>query len=128
MKFKLDENIGRRGGDILRADQHDVATVHEQQLTGAADPKVIDVCRTEGRCLVTLDLDFGNPLRFRPRDYRGIVVLRLPPRPSADDLIDCVKTLAAGLTGKDVDGKLWIVQRGAIREYSPADEADDDSK
>lgn len=36
MKLKLDENIGMRGIAALRADGHDVATVHEQALTSAA--------------------------------------------------------------------------------------------
>lgn len=81
---------------------------------------------------MTLDMDFGNPLRYRPRDYRGIVVLRLPAKPSAADLLDCVKTLATGLKTKEVDRQLWIVQRGAIREYAPVDEPipgfDDDTE
>jgi predicted nuclease of predicted toxin-antitoxin system len=78
VKLKLDENLGVRGADILRAGGHDVATVFEQGLTSAPDTAVATACKTEGRCLVTLDLDFGNPLIFRPSDYAGIVVIRLP--------------------------------------------------
>ena len=32
----------------------------EQALGGAVDPRIIEVCRLEGRALVTLDLDFAN--------------------------------------------------------------------
>jgi len=28
----------------------------------------MEACRAEGRCLVTLDLDFGNPLLFKPSE------------------------------------------------------------
>ncbi len=61
---------------------HDVATVLEQALTSATDADLIRLCMEEGRALVTLDLDFANPLRFRPSLYAGIAVLRLPDKPS----------------------------------------------
>src|SRR4051794_4644363 len=119
MKIKLDENLGRACARALEAAGHDVATVVRQRLAGAPDRLVIDVCRDEGRILVTLDQDFGNPLRFVPREYAGIVVLRLPRRPTPDDLLDAVQTLVAGLEVQDIMGKLWFVEAGRVREYQP---------
>jgi Domain of unknown function (DUF5615) len=72
--------------------------------------------------LITLDLDFSNPLRFRPADYPGIAVLRLPPRPSPANLSDAMRTLLAGLAQREITGKLWVVQRERIREYQPVEE------
>ena len=119
MKIKLDENLGKREADYFRQTDHDVATVPEQGLCSSADDKLLGICRTEGRCLVTLDLDFGNPLLFIAEDYAGIAVLRLPPNPNPEDLHDAVRTLIQGLTQKEIEGKLWIIQRGRIREYQP---------
>ncbi len=124
MRLKLDENLGRRGIKALRAAGHDVSTVWEQGLTSAPDPEVIAVCRDERRCLVTLDLDFSNPLRFHPNEYHGIAVLRLQGRPSQQKLMTAVKTLIGGLANSDVTGQLWIVQAGTIREYQPERDAD----
>lgn len=117
MRLKLDENLGQRGAELLRQAGHDVATVIEQGLQSGPDPALIEVCRTENRCLVTLDLDFSNPLRFNPANYAGIAVLRLPARLTPNDLADALQTLIAGLEQEEVFGKLWIIQRGRLRIY-----------
>jgi hypothetical protein len=117
MKLKLDENLGQRTSELLRSNGHEVSSVSEQNLCSANDRTLIEVCRTEHRCLVTLDLDFGNPLLFRPSEYEGIAVLRLPPDPSHNDLIDAANTLIGALARGKINGKLWVVQRGRIREY-----------
>ncbi len=117
MKLKLDENLGLRGKAILVAAGHDVCTVVEQSLAGYEDRALIERCRTEGRGLVTLDLDFANPFVFLPSQYPGIAVLRLPPRPSHPDLLALVQTLANALGHDSIEGKLWIVEPARIRIY-----------
>ncbi len=117
MRLKLDENLGRLTAELLRGSGHDVETVPSQYLCSASDRVLIERCRAEFRCLVTLDLDFGNPLLFRPAAYAGIVVLRMPPKPTREDLVVCVRTLNAALAADEVRGKLWMVQRGRVRKY-----------
>ena len=92
MKLKLDENLGERMATLLRAAGHDVATVSGEDLCRAVDPVIIEVSRAEGRCLVTMDLDFANPLRFRPDRYAGIAVLRLPTEPSRPRFAELART------------------------------------
>ncbi|MCX5810098.1 MAG: DUF5615 family PIN-like protein [Proteobacteria bacterium] len=97
MKLKLDENLGKSAATIFRNAGHDTATIAEEGLKGAHDSKIIEMCKAEARCLVTLDMDFGNPLVFYPEKYNGIAVLRLPYMPSYDDLLDACRTLIAAL-------------------------------
>jgi len=122
VRFKLDENLGRRGAELLRQAGHAVTTVLEQHLCGATDAELIEVCSSENRGIVTLDLDFGNPLPFRPSNYAGIAVLRLPSKPTPDDLFDAIRTLIAGLAQRQIEGKPWIIQRGRIRAYQPEED------
>lgn len=44
-------------------------------------------------------------------------MLRPPLESVGEDLLDTVRTLATGLANMTIEGKLWIVQRGRIREY-----------
>ena len=118
-RFKLDENIGNRGKQLFIDAGYDVCTIYEQNLQGSPDTEVIAVCQSEKRCLVTLDLYFSNPFIFVPSEYSGIAVLRLPKRSNHQDLIELMQTLIKGLKDNNIEGKLWIVQKGAIRIYEP---------
>jgi hypothetical protein len=73
--------------------------------------------RKNERAIVTLDLDFSNPLLFRPSDFRGIAVLRLSKRASSNELMALAKTLIEGLAKEKLDRKLWVVELGRIRVY-----------
>jgi hypothetical protein len=44
----LDENIGRRGLELLKASGHDVMTVWDQGLHGVADEELFEVARLRG--------------------------------------------------------------------------------
>jgi hypothetical protein len=48
VKFKLDENIGRRGLELLKAFGHDVMTVWDQGLRGVTDQKLFENLLSRG--------------------------------------------------------------------------------
>jgi len=125
MKVKLDENLGDRAADRFRQAGHDVATVHEEGLCSAPDLRLISACREENRCLVSLDLDFANPFLFKPRQFKGIAVIRLPHKPTADDLFAAIERLIAEMSRSSIMGKLWVIQRDAVREYQPNEDEED---
>ncbi len=117
MKLKLDENLGPGIAEIFRAASHDVRMTREQGLGGSQDAVLIEVCRAEERCLVTLDLDFSHILNYPPERYTGIAVLRLPEPMSYQDLREAVRTLVKAFEKREISRKLWIVSRGRVREY-----------
>jgi predicted nuclease of predicted toxin-antitoxin system len=115
VKFKLDENIGHRGRELLEAAGHDVMTVREQDLRGAADEELFKVCAAERRVLITLDHDFGHVLRFPPEQSAGVVILEVGPRSTLHAILGRLRDLLAVLQGQSVAGALWIVEPGRVR-------------
>ena len=71
MKLKLDENLGRRTVKLFGRAGHDVATVASEEFFSVADEDLIGISRREGRCLVTLNLDFSNLAALQARNTRG---------------------------------------------------------
>lgn len=115
MKFKLDENFGTRTQWIFRTHGHDVKTVRDQNLQGCVDQRLYEVCCAERRCLVTLDLDFSDVVRFPPQQACGIVVIRVPHNPTLPLLEQLARQFLKSLETMTVEKKLWIVETGRIR-------------
>ena len=68
---------------------------------------------------MTLDLDSGNPLVFKPADDPGLAVIRLRSKTEPADLERALRVLAAGLEAGPIADKLWIVEPSCLREYQP---------
>jgi predicted nuclease of predicted toxin-antitoxin system len=84
-------------------------------LQGASDERLYEICQTENRCLVSLDLDFANVIRFPPAEVGGIIVIRLPRNPNLSTLEELVSQFLQALDRMQVERKLWIVELGRIR-------------
>ena len=115
MRFKLDENFGTRTQQLFRAAGHDVQTIRDQRLQGCSDQHLYEVCCTERRCLVTLDLHFADVTRFPPAQANGMVVIRVPRNPSLALLEQLVRQFLQALAQMPVEKELWIVEIGRIR-------------
>jgi len=115
VKIKLDENIGKRGQDLLRGAGHDVATVYEQKMAGVADDELFRHCTKDRRALITLDHDFSSVLRFPPGQSAGIVVLELPSRATPASLLNRIRDFIELLKSRPLENELWIVEPGRVR-------------
>lgn len=77
MKIKLGENLPASLALTLQGFGHDTDTVPEEGLAGFVDPDIWQAAQTEGRFLITQDLDFSDIRQFAPGTHRGILLVRL---------------------------------------------------
>jgi predicted nuclease of predicted toxin-antitoxin system len=116
VKLKLDENLGRSVATRLRQAGHDVDTVTDEGLLGADDAAVLTAASGDQRALVTNDLDFSDPRRYRPSLYEWIVVLRVA-RQTLAEYLAVIDTLIEHLTSRSPKGELWVVRQHMVRVY-----------
>lgn len=114
MKFKTDENLPVEVAEAMRAAGHDAVSVLEQDLGGWADPSVAEICRSEGRVLVSLDADFADVRAYPPQDYPGILVIRLK-RQDKESILAVVPRVLRMLQLESIECRLWIVTGERVR-------------
>jgi predicted nuclease of predicted toxin-antitoxin system len=116
VKIKLDENVHGDVKQALVSRGLDVLTAHDQALAGRPDADVAAAVKSERRCLVTFDLGFADTRRVSPRDFSGIVVLRLRIPTSSLQ----VRRLASFFGSEaELEGHLWIVDEVRARDWTP---------
>jgi predicted nuclease of predicted toxin-antitoxin system len=114
VRFKLDENLPRDAAELFLRSGHEIETVLDEQLGGQLDTTVFDACQTEGRVLVTFDLDFADIRRYPPATHSGVWVLR-PATQSVGSTISLLRGALATLDREPVSQHLWIVEPERIR-------------
>ena len=114
MKLKIDENLPGECAEILRDGGFEADTIADERLTGAEDSAIAVRARSEGRVLITLDLDFANIRAYPPAEYAGIIVLR-PKRQDKHAVLAVVDRVALVLANRTPAGELWIVEPDRIR-------------
>lgn len=117
MKFKIDENLPVEVAQLLREAGYDTATVHDQNLVGEIDRTLAFVCQSEQRALITLDTDFADIRTYPPRQYSGLLVLRLKQQDKAN-VLKVITRLLKALATEELERYLWIVDEKRIRVRS----------
>lgn len=59
------------------------------------------------------------PFIFHPEKYNGIAVLRLSTGSNYSEMPELITLLAKTLVKRNISGKLWVVQKSGVREYTP---------
>ncbi len=113
MRILLDENIPQRVLWGLIGEGHEVVGAREVGLLGRSDAHLYAYAAQHGYVLVTLDLDFSDPLRF-PLGFPRIVL-----RPGVIDPELIHQLLCAVFRlGYPLWGELYVVQPEGIARYS----------
>ena len=76
MKLKLDENLSRHLKQILASLGHDATTAVEEGLLSQPDAVIAKAAHSEGRVLLTLDVEFADLRKYPPGSHSGVVLFR----------------------------------------------------
>jgi len=114
MRFKVDESLHLEIAVLLRERGHDALTVFDQGHRGRSDRDIANLSQSEGRVLISLDLDFSNILMFPPEKYPGLIVLRLRKK-SRSAVRRIVTRVLDHLDKEPLAGRLWVVDEHRIR-------------
>lgn len=114
MRFKIDENLSDHVRDFLTQLGHDVHTARQESLHGKPDDQIAAAARRESRILLTLDSDFANILLYPPREYPGIIFLKLARQDNASVLRSLARPVEL-LKQYEIAGRLWVVTENDIR-------------
>lgn len=114
MKFKIDQNLPIEAAHLLTAAGHDALTVYQQLLGGAPDGRIVEVCRDEGRILISADLDLSDIRQYPPSRAPGYMILR-SARQSKQGLLALLARAIPMLDLHPIHGRLWIVEPDRLR-------------
>ncbi|MHA1213201.1 MAG: DUF5615 family PIN-like protein [Candidatus Heimdallarchaeota archaeon] len=114
MKVKLDENVPFSLKKIIESKgNHQVDSVFHEKKTGIDDHSLLKLCYQEQRILITLDVDFNNPIMHPKESIYGIIILR----PSTQGKIAVNKLFANFMDSFDLEKvitKVLLVELGNI--------------
>ena len=78
------------------------------------DTELIEICQSENRILVTLDLDFSNITVYTPHKFSGIIVLRIGNQ-SKKQILNVFSRIIPQIKIETLKERLWIVDETKIR-------------
>lgn len=77
MRILLDQGLPIRAAEFLRSKGGDAVHTEEAGLARAADPAILEWCRSEDRVLFSLDRDFHRLIALASASGPSVVRLRL---------------------------------------------------
>ncbi|MCM8824385.1 MAG: DUF5615 family PIN-like protein [Candidatus Omnitrophica bacterium] len=110
MQFIVDKNVRKEVVDFLKAKGYDVISL----TAGLEDEKIAQTAKETKRILLTHDQHFANILAYPPKEYSGIIRIKIHP-PTADSIINALENLFQKLSTKQIDKKLIILEKNGFR-------------
>ena len=105
MNFVIDENIPIELIPWLNQRGHNTFSAPK----GSSDEKVAFLAKERESILLTQDRHFSNTLRFSPRDFSGIIRIKIHPSYIEDITLSLEKLFEIFAKSEDFKGKLIIL-------------------
>lgn len=114
MKLLIDESLSSQVADQLAAAGHDAVHLEHLGLLGATDIDVMATARHAGRCLVSVDTDFGELLAIGRHSDPSVVLLRRAPHRPAEQAALILAAIQQ-LEGDLLAGAIVVLTPGRAR-------------
>ena len=108
LEFLLDENVRVEVIDFLKEKGFSA----EYVPTGLTNHEVASLAKAKQSVFVTHDTDFANPFLYPPKEFFGIVVLRISPY-ALERILSSLEKLLREV--KKFSGKLVILETEGLR-------------
>jgi predicted nuclease of predicted toxin-antitoxin system len=114
LNFLIDMPLATRVAVELRADGHDAVHLSEQGLSRLADEEIFAKAMSEGRIIVTADLDFGEILARTGSTSVSVIVLRLVNL-EADRVVNLLRHVLVVAAAELDRGAVVLVEESRFR-------------
>lgn len=102
--------------NLLKQYGHEGVNVRDIGLRGAKDIEIARYAQSQKLCIVSGDLGFCDIRRYPPREYAGLVVIRIPRGATASFIVRLLESfLKKDKLISELAGKLAIVEMGRVR-------------
>jgi predicted nuclease of predicted toxin-antitoxin system len=116
MRFLVDEDLPRSVAPLIKSYGHEALDVRDLSLRGAKDQQIAAYAQSHQLTLVTGDFDFADIRNYPPKDFAGLVVLRLPRNATAGFILKLMdEFLQQSQVIARLPGRLAIVEPGRVR-------------
>ncbi|MFN0075614.1 MAG: DUF5615 family PIN-like protein [Prosthecobacter sp.] len=120
MNFLLDANMPRRCLDVIRRHGHKVEHARDIGMGTSPDADIATHVRAHCLALVTRDLDFADVRVYRPEDYHGLLILRLPDDAVAEEIAGIMERFFGHEPWLlSLPGRLCILEEARVRFRPP---------
>ena len=125
MKLLLDMGLARSSATFLRTKGHDAVHLRDQSLQRLSDEQIIAKALSEGRTILTHDLDFGRIVALSQAGLPTVITFRLNDR-RASTVNQYLDAILTSLAHEIEAGALVSVNEQSIRvRRLPVGEAGD---
>ena len=114
MQFLADQDVYYITIEWLREEGHDVVTVKEVGMQGAADRDLLKRAREMDRLLLTRDKDFGALVFLEESESSGVILLRITPL-TVDEIHQELRRLLEEQTEEELKKLFCVVEPGRYR-------------
>lgn len=102
--FKLSRLLTEKGFDLIESPPF------------AEDSEIAELAKSEERVILTFDRDFGNINLFPPKEYFGIVFIRIRP-PLINSVLSALINLFNSVESLEFKGKLYVLSLSGFRIF-----------